>query len=190
MRCTSPAAKAIQPCPLRLREVRESIRNKGDVVSNDTVWNDADLGNDPETNTVKALRERGDNAVQRQKELEKQLREMRGQLRATQLSAKGVPEKVAQLIPADVADVDAWLEEFKDVFAQTQSGTPDKSDDQPEQQADQVSTEDKDALQDIANSMGGSGAPARTDDVLARLQSDDLTYEELEKLRLSGGRLG
>lgn len=159
-------------------------------MSSDTVWNADDLGNDSDSNnTVKTLRERGDAAVAKAKELEKQLRERDQQLRSLQLAAKGVDEKVAKLIPADVTDVDAWLEEYGDLFTKTKAETPDKPEDKPDQQQANVDSGDQDAMQDIANTMGGAGAPARVDDVLARLQADDLTFEELEKIRLSGGRL-
>lgn len=68
-----------------------------------------------ETDTVKTLRKRGDDAVAEAKALREQLaglqKELRGVKYGETFKARGVPPKVADLIPAD-ADVEAWLDEY------------------------------------------------------------------------------
>lgn len=68
-----------------------------------------------ETDTVKTLRKRGDDAVAEAKALREQLaglqKELRGVKYGETFKARGVPTKVADLIPAD-ADVEAWLDEY------------------------------------------------------------------------------
>lgn len=68
-----------------------------------------------ETDTVKTLRKRGDDAVAENKALREQLtalqKEFRGVKFGETFKARGVPTKVADLIPAD-ADVEAWLDEY------------------------------------------------------------------------------
>lgn len=68
-----------------------------------------------ETDTVKTLRKRGDDAVAEAKALREQLaglqKELRGVKYGETFKARGVPTKVADLIPPD-ADVEAWLDEY------------------------------------------------------------------------------
>lgn len=68
-----------------------------------------------ETDTVKTLRKRGDDAVAEAKALREQLaglqKELRGVKYGETFKARNVPPKVADLIPAD-ADVEAWLDEY------------------------------------------------------------------------------
>lgn len=72
-----------------------------------------------ESNTVKTLRERGDKAEAEAKRLAAELKTLKGQVRqstfAPILKQRGVPEKVASLIPDDVETADAvtsWLDDF------------------------------------------------------------------------------
>lgn len=72
-----------------------------------------------ESNTVKTLRERGDKAEAEAKRLAAELKTLRGQVRqstfAPILKQRGVPEKVASLIPDDIDGADAvssWLDEY------------------------------------------------------------------------------
>ena len=77
-----------------------------------------------ETSTLKDLRKQREDAVNEAKALKAQLAALQSQVRtqtvAGVLKDKGVPAKVAKLVPADVEATEEavvkWLEEFGDVF--------------------------------------------------------------------------
>ncbi len=77
-----------------------------------------------ETSTLKDLRKQREDAVNEAKALKAQLAALQNQVRtqtvAGVLKDKGVPAKVAKLVPADVEATEEavvkWLEEFGDVF--------------------------------------------------------------------------
>lgn len=101
-------------------------------------FDDDDYEDDPrESNALREVRKALRAAEKRNKELDSQLSEFRTQARQgalkESLEARGLNPKVAAFVPADITDkaaVDAWLDEYGDVFGgpaparQDESGDP------------------------------------------------------------------
>lgn len=92
-------------------------------------WED-DLEDSGETNAMKDLREAYKKAQKQNKELAERLEQLQSSLRERSvkdvIASKGLPEKVAALIPKDITsseEVDAWLSEYGDVFGASPAST-------------------------------------------------------------------
>lgn len=122
--------------------------------------------------------------------LQKQLKEVTAEKESLQssirersvkdvLASKGLPEKIAKFIPADVTsaeDVEAWVSEYGDVF-----GTPPPAQAETEGQPQQVDP-NLQAWQRISSTQSG-GQPFMNDpDQLASLISAASNPEELNKV--------
>jgi uncharacterized protein YdiU (UPF0061 family) len=116
------------------------------------------------------------------KELLEQLESLKSGLRERAvkdaIKSKGLPEKVASLIPKDLTtsdEVDAWVADYADVF-----GVP-----QPQAAGDQQAEQSNpqfEALQRISNTQAG-GQPFTNDEAqMAALIAGASTPEELSKL--------
>lgn len=108
-------------------------------------------------------------AEKERKELEKQLNEIRAAQREQSvksvLESKGVNAKIAKFIPNDVAtpdQVEAWLNEYSDVF-----GTVQKS----EQEVEEVDPRAAEIARLNAAVNGAQQSPAKMEDQLKKLQA-------------------
>jgi len=170
------SGSASQPnLPLGAVVVRDSFRTQGsNTVSNDD-YDDFDIDGD---GGISDLRKAYRKAQRQIKELTEQnqtlIEQGRGRAVRDVLAAKGVrnPDKIAKLIPSNVADeaaVGAWLDEFADVFGVTSDGDGSGASDGTPQG---VSQEDVDAFASI--SQAGVGSPAEAEaDLMARIQNAD-----------------
>lgn len=109
-------------------------------------------------------------AEKERKELEKQLNEIRAAQREQSvksvLESKGVSTKLAKLIPSDVAtadQVEAWLNEYSDVFGTAKPA--------PEQEAEEVDPRAAEIARLNAAVNGAQQAPAKMEDQLKKLQA-------------------
>lgn len=136
-----------------------------------------------ENDTVKSLRERGDKAEARAKELEKQVAAFQQEIRtmkvAPVLRERGVSEKVASLIPGDVEDIGAWLDEYG--FKPAEAAAPVDVTPQPQAGIDPAAQAQLAALQ--RGSQGGipdaTGLAQRLDQMEA-LKTSGLTGAALQ----------
>lgn len=86
---------------------------------------DNDTSTDQDSNLVKKLRSKIDELSSRAKELEEQNQSLIGAQRKQSIesvvAARGLPPKVAALIPSNLdpteENIDGWLQEFGDVFS-------------------------------------------------------------------------
>lgn len=108
-------------------------------------------------------------AEKEKKEIADQLAQIQADLRSRNvkdvLATKGVPDKVAKFIPADVStpeQVDAWLAENADIFGFS------KSADAP---ANEETQENVRSYERINASTHNASAPTRDADLLAKLQN-------------------
>ena len=93
-------------------------------------WED-DLEDSGETNAMKDLREAYKKAQKQNKEMAERLEQLQSSLRERSvkdvIASKGLPEKVAALIPKDITsseDVENWINEYGEIFGvQAQSST-------------------------------------------------------------------
>ena len=93
-------------------------------------WED-DLEDSGETNAMKDLREAYKKAQKQNKEMAERLEQLQSSLRERSvkdvIASKGLPEKVAALIPKDITsseDVENWINEYGEIFGvQVQSST-------------------------------------------------------------------
>ena len=93
-------------------------------------WED-DLEDSGETNAMKYLREAYKKAQKQNKEMAERLEQLQSSLRERSvkdvIASKGLPEKVAALIPKDITsseDVENWINEYGEIFGvQAQSST-------------------------------------------------------------------
>jgi hypothetical protein len=101
------------------------------------------------------------------------------------VAAKGLPAKVAKLLPADVEATDdavgKWLDDYADVFS-------------PKPAEPTVSAQDEGASDGVADQMGrigaavtGAKAPEKEAELLSRLQDPNLTREQLDALVFAAG---
>ena len=143
-------------------------------------WDDDDIDTN-DSNAMKELRKAYKKLQAEKKELAEQLDSMQSSLRERSvkdvIASKGLPEKVAALIPKDATtseEVEAWIAEYGDVFGiQVEA-------EQPEQQG-QVNP-DLAALNRISETQS-SGQPFSNDpDQLASLIAGAQSEEELNKL--------
>lgn len=131
-------------------------------------------------NLRKALKK----AEKQRKELEEQLASLQSSLRERSvkdvLETKGVNAKIAAFIPKDITapeQIAAWLDEYADVFGfQTQ------------QSEAPVLSEDAVMDQRINNATSNAEAPARDEDIMARVKNAS-SKEELDQL-IFGSSLG
>lgn len=133
------------------------------------------------------------------KELKEQNEKLLKQVRETAISqvltTKGVPHKLAKLVPVDIeptADaVEKWLEEYSDVFpvkaAEGDGGSA--GDGQAGSAGDGAGETDEEAAQMalIAQAANGAQAPGRQADLLKQLNSKDLTHEQLLAMVAAAG---
>lgn len=148
----------------------------------------SDINDDgSETSTLKDLRKQREDAVNEAKALKAQLAALQSQVRtqtvAGVLKDKGVPAKVAKLVPADVEATEEavvkWLEEFGDVFgAAAPAVTTTTGEDAPPKPG--VSQEAAAQLRAIQNVEAG-GIP----DAPVGLQRDLAKLQELGKQNMT-----
>jgi len=119
---------------------------------------------DAPANLRKALKK----AEREKKELAEQLAQIQSDLRNRSvkevLATKGVPDKVAKFIPADVStpeQVDAWLEENSDVFGFSKSEA-----DAPADEEKQANIRSYDRINAATQNVN---SPTRDADLLAKL---------------------
>jgi len=146
-------------------------------------WDDDDLDTNNDSNAMKELRKAYKKLQAEKKEIAEQLESMQSSLRERSvkdvIASKGLPEKVAALIPERIAttseEVEAWISEYGDVF-----GVQTEEAEQPEQQG-QVDPELA-ALNRISQTQS-SGQPFSNDpDQLASLINAADNPEALNKL--------
>lgn len=145
-------------------------------------WDDDDLDTSNDGNAMKELRKAYKKLQAEKKELSEALEGMQSSLRERSvkdvIASKGLPEKVAALIPKDATtseEVEAWIAEYGDVF-----GIQTEEAEQPEQQ-EQVNPELA-ALNRISQTQS-SGQPFSNDpDQLASLIAATDNPEALNKL--------
>lgn len=129
--------------------------------------------------------------------LRKQVREIN---LSTVLKSKGVSEKVARLIPADVTSaeaIDTWLSEFGDVFG-TPAASPPAANQAPATNGQQFienaaatvgpSAEEIAAMQRMQGTTG-TALPfgGRIPELQLKLDDPNLTEEQLDQMIKSGG---
>jgi len=123
-----------------------------------------EIQQDAPANLRKALKK----AEREKKELAEQLAQIQSDLRNRSvkevLATKGVPDKVAKFIPADVStpeQVDAWLEENSDVFGFSKSEA-----DAPADEEKQANIRSYDRINAATQNVN---SPTRDADLLAKL---------------------
>lgn len=150
-------------------------------------WDDDDIDTN-DSNAMKELRKAYKKLQAEKKELAEQLDSMQSSLRERSvkdvIASKGLPDKVAALIPKDATtseEVEAWLAEYGDVFGvQVEADEP--------EQSKQVNPELA-ALNRISETQSG-GQPFTNDpDQLASLINAADNPEALNKL-LFGNEMG
>lgn len=150
-------------------------------------WDDDDIDTSSDSNAMKELRKAYKKLQAEKKELAEQLEGMQSSLRERSvkdvIASKGLPEKVAALIPKDATtseEVEAWIAEYGDVFGiQVEADTQPEAAPNPELQA----------LNRISETQS-SGQPFTNDpDQLASLISSAQSQEDLNKL-LFGNVMG
>ena len=143
-------------------------------------WDDDDIDTS-DNNAMKELRKAYKKLQAEKKELAETLESMQSSLRERSvkdvIASKGLPDKVAALIPKDATtseEVEAWLAEYGDVFGiQAEANEPE----QPKQVNPDLA-----ALNRISETQS-SGQPFTNDpDQLASLISGAQNMEELNKL--------
>ena len=150
-------------------------------------WDDDDIDTN-DSNAMKELRKAYKKLQAEKKELAEQLEGMQSSLRERSvkdvIASKGVPEKVAALIPKDATtseEVEAWIAEYGDVFGvQVEADEP--------EQSTQVSPELA-ALNRISETQSGGQPFSNDPDQLASLISAADNPEALNKL-LFGNEMG
>ena len=144
-------------------------------------WDDDELDAQGETNAMRELRKAYKKLQAEKKELAESLESMQSSLRERSvkdvIASKGLPEKVAALIPKDATtseEVEAWIAEYGDVFGiQVEAEQPA----QPKQVNPELA-----ALNRISETQS-SGQPFSNDpDQLAGLISSAQNPEELNRL--------
>lgn len=102
------------------------------------------------------------------------------------LAARGVPAKIAKLIPQEIVSADAveaWLVDYADVFGAASAPAP-----QAVENADIPSGEDIAAMQRMqATASSGEPFGGRADELMARLSDPSLTKEQLDQLIKGAG---
>jgi len=149
---------------------------------------------DPEDNTVKKLRKLVEKRGQRIAELEEENTKLskvsRSSTVAEVLKSKGVNEKVAALVPADVdatpEAITQWLTDYADVFGIKQNA-PAGEQEREATGGSEVDPEVEAALQSINSTVATSQTPGKEADILARLNDPNLTFEELQTLMAQNG---
>lgn len=150
-------------------------------------WDDDDIDTSSDSNAMKELRKAYKKLQAEKKELAESLESMQSSLRERSvkdvIASKGLPEKVASLIPKDATtseEVEAWIAEYGDVFGiQVEADTQPEAAPNPELQA----------LNRISETQS-SGQPFTNDpDQLASLISSAQSQEDLNKL-LFGNVMG
>lgn len=150
-------------------------------------WDDDDIDTN-DSNAMKELRKAYKKLQAEKKELAEQLEGMQSSLRERSvkdvIASKGLPEKVAALIPKDATtseEVEAWIAEYGDVFGvQVEADEP--------EQSTQVSPELA-ALNRISETQSGGQPFSNDPDQLASLISAADNPEALNKL-LFGNEMG
>src|SRR5210317_1126092 len=109
------------------------MNSKG-VTMSEYEWDDDDIDTN-DSNAMKELRKAYKKLQAEKKELAEQLEGMQSSLRERSvkdvIASKGLPEKVAALIPKDATtseEVEAWIAEYGDVFGvQVEADEPEQS---------------------------------------------------------------
>ena len=151
-------------------------------------WDDDELDAQGETNAMRELRKAYKKLQSEKKELAESLEAMQSSLRERSvkdvIASKGLPEKVAALIPKDATtseEVEAWIAEYGDVFGvQVEADEP--------EQSTQVNPELA-ALNRISETQSGGQPFSNDPDQLASLISAADNPEALNKL-LFGNEMG
>lgn len=119
-----------------------------------------------------------------------------GELRVTNISsvltAKGISNKVAKLIPADVSAspeaIETWLEDYKDVFGLPSGQTTTTTNNQVESTAGVVDADQIAALQRIqATTANTQPSGSRNEAIMAKVLDPATTEEELRAMIERGG---
>jgi uncharacterized membrane protein len=156
----------------------------------------------------KVIRDAKAEAKQAKEEADKLRQEHREFVVGNVLKAKGVPEKVAKLVPADVTSAEAietWLSDYGDVFTPS-SSTPAPQATGGEQAQDAPASQGQQFIENAATSNGGLTAEevantqrmqqavstaqpfgGRAEELMAKLNDPDLTEEQLHALIKKGG---
>ena len=150
-------------------------------------WDDDDIDTN-DSNAMKELRKAYKKLQAEKKELAEQLEGMQSSLRERSvkdvIASKGLPEKVAALIPKDATtseEVEAWIAEYGDVFGvQVEADEPE----QPKQVDPELA-----ALNRISETQSGGQPFSNDPDQLASLISAADNPEALNKL-LFGNEMG
>ena len=144
-------------------------------------WDDDEMDAQGETNAMRELRKAYKKLQAEKKELAESLESMQSSLRERSvkdvIASKGLPEKVAALIPTDATtseEVEAWIAEYGDVFGiQAEAEQPA----QPRQVNPDLATLDR------ISETQSSGQPFSNDpDQLASLINSAQSPEDLNKL--------
>lgn len=144
------------------------------------------------TDLVKTLRDRGDKAEKRVKELEDLVTKLSGQVKTTTitdvLKAKNVNPKIAKFIDiqGDVTQeaVEAWLKENGELFGvkAEEEAAPSGESQEPAVTTDPRLAQVQAAQQRMNAVESGGQQPLADDALLAKLTSPDLTPKELYQL--------
>lgn len=146
---------------------------------------------DEETPLVKQLRERGDKAEKRAKELEEQITKLSAQVKRTSISdvlkTKNVPSAVARFIERDIEGdvtpdaVEAWLKDNGELFGIKAETEPAPQSQEPAVQDPRLA-EAQAAMAGMNKAEAGAQQPVMDDATLAKLQDPNLTPKELYQL--------
>lgn len=144
----------------------------------------------------KVIRDAKAEAKQAKEEAETLRKQNREILVGNVLRTKGVPEKVAKLIPGDVSSpeaIDTWLTEYGDVFGTPSASTAAPSGAQGQGGADNATTagvnaEEIAAIQKMQN-VASTGLPfgGKAEELLAKINDPNLTQEQFMDLLAKGG---
>lgn len=149
----------------------------------------------------KVIRDAKAEAKQAKDEADKLRAEHREFVVGNVLKSKGVPEKVAKLIPADVTSAEAietWLSDYGDVFTPSSSAPAQQatSGEQTRQVNDTAATTSPGGLspEEVADQQRMQQAVStaqpfggRAEELMAKLNDPDLTEEQLHALIKKGG---
>lgn len=148
----------------------------------------------------KVIRDAKAEAKRATEEAEALRKQVRESVVGNVLKSKGVPEKVAKLIPGDVTSpeaIETWLSDYADVFGTSSSSAPageqvQESNGQAFIDAGatgaQANAEEIAAIQRMQNTAANV-APfgGKTDELLAKLNDPTLTEDQLDALIAKGG---
>lgn len=144
-----------------------------------------DNGQDQNSNLVKDLRAQikkaNEDLKAAQATISDQSKAIRERTVADVLAAKGVPSKVAKLVPADIeaseGAVSKWLEDYSDLFTKPETTTTEQQNQQNDNAGGsgaQNAPADELAARRMQNATtGGSAVTPRLDDLINQVQKAD-----------------